>query len=300
MYAKRLPRKYNRPTSKYTREYLQRKRALARSYALLPWKRAWRRSVKIWQNVQSFSARWLLVGTGIVAAIVFAVLIFSPIVSVRSIQLKNTSHRVDTEEVQTLLRPLFGRHLFFVGAHDVLSILQEKQSDIAGVKVEKAYPDRLIVELELTPLVAKITPLQSEAAESNSGSTAQYFVTSKGILVQAHFPSEEDLLLPEIIITDYTNVLTDHAVLIEPTMLQNMQTAEQLLEQNFGLDIKKRLVHVYAQEYHLYIDDRALWFDDKSTVDQQLARYKKFLETKISFPVTQYIDLRLQDRVIWK
>jgi hypothetical protein len=43
-----------------------------------------------------------------------------------------------------------------------------------------------------------------------------------------------------------------------------------------------------------------LWFDLKSSVDQQLARYRLFLKSGAAKEAKEHIDLRLSSRIVYK
>ena len=64
-----------------------------------------------WQR--SF-VRWFLVGIVLVLLLALTLLMFSPIVQVQEIRVKKTDPRLDIDQVQQALAPLFGRHFLLL------------------------------------------------------------------------------------------------------------------------------------------------------------------------------------------
>jgi len=87
--------------------------------------------------------------------------------------------------------------------------------------------------------------------------------------------------------------------LVSPEFLVRLRDTERALSGQFGHRITERIIFLRAQEYHLRVDNGPeLWFDMRTTLDEQLLRYKTFLRSVDFNAVDAYIDLRLSDRVV--
>jgi hypothetical protein len=88
--------------------------------------------------------------------------------------------------------------------------------------------------------------------------------------------------------------------LLTTEFLQNMKTTEDALQSQFGQLIRNRTVFLRAREYHLQTQTAELWFDLKSPIEEQLARYRLFLQSVPPGSAKQYVDLRIPDKLIYK
>ena len=61
-----------------------------------------------------------------------------------------------------------------------------------------------------------------------------------------------------------------------------------------------RTVFLRGREYHLETPVHTLWFDLRTSVDDQLARYRLFLQTEGEEAAKRYVDLRLVDKVVFQ
>lgn len=303
---KRLPRQFNRTASKKVKQYIK-KRNNKRPRQNLRYKRSARKLQKVTAFVRKYGLKIGLLFLFLVGVISFLVLIFSSLVTVRSIAFDDSTLRIDRETVQQALKPLFGKHLFMVSRLDVLPLLQEVYPDVTNVSLHKVYPDTLSLTFELYPLVAQLTiaddqaePLDDQAPETGSGLVNTHFITETGLYVRLAVPSQQNLDLPVYTVRDWGIKPQQNQLLVPPELLVALKELEVILQEQFGHEITNRIIFARAQEFHIEVGDRYLWFDIRSTVEEQLERYRTFLETSINFPVTEYIDLRLADRVVWK
>lgn len=251
-------------------------------------------------GMRESALKWTLAGLILVGAMLFGFLLFSPIVQVREIQVTRESPRLDIEDVQQALAPMFGRHLFFLSSFEVAGLLREDFPDISTISVSKTYPSTLHVQIELNPLVARLHILEpdEEQALAFTGSTVD-FLTEKGIYI-ATTAAQDPATLPEITIVDWGVRPDPKTQLLDPSLLQRMNAAEITLLRQFGQEVTERRVFLRAQEFHLRIGGIELWFDTKSPLEDQLNRYRIFLRETGLGEVRQYIDLRISDRVIYQ
>ncbi len=307
-----IPRRYGRNVTPYTRTLVRKYHRPRRSYNR---ERMWRslqqfqdRMGKAWQRL--LSSFWWLLG-GVVIGIILITL-FSPLLTVREITVARRDPRVDVELVEQSLRSLFGKRMIFIRDQDILPLLStelpgEKRSaipDLASMVIHKEYPSTLTLELTPAPVVARlrITNPDDKEAKAQSGATLRDFLTGSGLLV-SYLPSEipDSGGLPEIELVDWGARPASWTEVMEPELLQEMRKAELLINQQFAQTVTRRVLYLRAQEYHFVLQDKTtLWLDRRSPVDEQLSRYRLFLQAVPRGGARDYVDLRLHDRIIYK
>ena len=254
----------------------------------------------IQESIRESFLKWVLGATIFIGLLVLGFVLFSPIIHVREIEVTRESPRLDIEEVQLALAPMFGKHLFFLSSYEVASLLHESIPDVDTIQVGKTYPSTLHVDVSLRPLVARLRILEPDEqnALSYTGATID-FLTDEGMYV-ATTAAQDIETLPEIVIVDWGVRPDPGTVMVKPSFLERMNAAELTLLRQFGQEVSERRVFLRAQEFHLYTDGIELWFDTRTPLEKQLNRYRLFLREIGLEEVRQYIDLRIADRVVYQ
>jgi len=158
----------------------------------------------------------------------------------------------------------------------------------------------LHVRIALQPLVARLRIIEPDDIDMplGTGSTIDY-VTEEGVYVTTT-AAKDTQVLPEILIVDWGVRPVPGSLLIIPAFIERMNAAEIAFLRQFGQEVERRTVFVRAQEFHLRIGDRDLWFDLKSPLEDQLERYRTFLREVDIAETKDYVDLRVTDRVIYQ
>jgi hypothetical protein len=311
---RRLPQRYNRRVTPQMRDFAKRRQRHRKELILRKWSKLWRRMQRKGENAREVSVKlapWIL---GTVAVILTGSFLFSPIFTVKEIRIARNDARVDIERAQRLLRPLFGRHLFFLSSQEVLPLLENGLPptadrpaesgiiDLQNVEVSKRYPATLQLRLTLDPLYSRIRFVQSTASVvAATGAITADFITSEGVYV-AYTPDQvgSGMLLPLLTVTDWKDPPQPFSQVVQPELLKSMQHAEQALLQQFGQVVRSRTVYLRAQEFHLQTPEFSLWMDSRTPLDAQLMRYRIFLQSAGKAAAKEYVDLRLTDRVVYK
>ncbi|MCF7844991.1 MAG: hypothetical protein K9M03_04150 [Kiritimatiellales bacterium] len=300
--ARRLPKRFRRPVTKETKQLLKRKN---KNQKKKHWKDVWhriaRRNQRVFRGMWKSLAWWLAIFFFGLLMLGIGLITFSPLVQVREVRIQRVDARLDIEEVQRMLTPFFGRHLFFLPPYEVSALLFDSISDIRDVKVFKNYPQQLIVRIELDPLYARLNILDpdEEALETGTGAIVD-FLTDKGVYVIAPL-QEQESELPLINLEDWGVRPIVEDKLVSSDFLVRVRETERSLIEQFGHVIESRSIFLRAQEYHLALDNGLdLWFDIRSSLESQLLRYRTFLRSVDLGTVEDYIDLRLSDRVVYK
>ncbi|MFH0770033.1 MAG: FtsQ-type POTRA domain-containing protein [Candidatus Peregrinibacteria bacterium] len=300
--ARPLPRRFRRPIAPRTRQFILHQHASRKN---LFWKEWMRRSMRLlrfrWTKAWEMLLFWGGMSTVILMVFSLALLIFSPIVHVREISIVRTTSRLDVEQIQQALTPMFGRNLFFLSSREVEAIIVRILPDAETIQVGKKYPSHLTVRIGLQPLVARLHIVHPDVPEITAGTGAiTDFLTAGGITITAPLGAEGDL--PLLYIDDWGVRPVSGVRLLSPVFLKKMVQAEKLLSEQFGARITRRTIFVRSQEFHVQVNDAfELWFDTYgSSIDAQLARYRAFLQSVNVQEVKQYVDLRLSDRVVYR
>lgn len=298
--SRRLPKKYARRASPDAKRFVKSRMQRKKRRRTERIRRLQRRVDAVRQTLQASALR-ICCATGIlITLIALGAFLFSPILHVREVQVTRLSPRLDIEEVQEVLASVFGKHLFFLSSFDIAALLNEAIVDIDTVRISKKYPSTLHVRIALDPLIARLRihdPDADDTVAIGTGSTIDY-VTDKGVYVSTTAVKDKQIL-PEISIVDWGVRPEPGITLIVPALLERMNTAELMLLRQFGQEVSRRTVYVRAQEFHVRIGTTTLWFDMQSSVEEQMQRYRAFLEQVPLDQVEQYIDLRVGDRVIY-
>ncbi|MDD5041581.1 MAG: FtsQ-type POTRA domain-containing protein [Candidatus Peribacteraceae bacterium] len=301
--ASRLPQRFNRPVSRRTQRLVARRHAVPlRNRLAVRWRRwvhatrrgavNWRTSIIRWSAITL--AALILLAVGIVA--------FSPIGQVEEIRVSRSDPRLDIEEVQQELAPVFGRSLVTVSGREIRSLLEQRIMDIRSVTVTKHYPSQLFVRVDLTPLVARarvLAPGEENLPPQGSGATLT-FVTGRGTFAMVPPGYSGGASLPLIDLVDWGIRPEPGSPILSQDLLERMQQAVDTLQTQFGQPVKRRVAFIRAQEFHLSVEKVSLWFDVRSPLEEQLLRYRMFLRSVGLSEVKEYVDLRLADRVIYR
>lgn len=301
--ASRIPRRFNRPVSRRTQRLVARRHAVPlRNRFSARWRRIihatrsgvvnWRRAIIRWSAVTLVAL--VVLAAGIVA--------FSPIGQVEEIRVSRVDPRLDIEEVQLLLAPLFGKSLVTVSSRSVRALLEPSIPDIRGVTVNKTYPSQLAVRVELVPLVARsrvLAPGEEQQPVPGSGAMLTY-ITDRGTfaVVPPGFAGGDQL--PLIDLVDWGSRPEPGAPILSRDFLTRMEQAVATLQTQFGQPVQRRVAFIRAQEFHLTVGKVSLWFDVRSSLEEQLLRYRMFLRSVGLQEAKEYVDLRLADRVIYR
>jgi hypothetical protein len=307
---KRLPQRFNRPITPHTRALVERRHKRSRQYSFQRWQRmvqrVQRRAGTMRKIILQFAvlivSGLLLLGVGLV--------LFSPILHIREIHVSRSDPRIDAERIQGVLAPLFGDHLFFLSPQDVVNTLDEAIPDMREVTVTKEYPSTLRLKITLDQIIAALD-IQSPDGVTGSGTFAGSgevvvpegadYLTSKGVYVvyqQSQVESGSGQL--QLIVTDWGVRPEPWRQLIDEPFLLAIRTAEEQLRTQFGIGMRSRTVYIRAREFHLKTPTHSLWFDLRSPLDEQLMRYRAFMQSVGSKSAREYVDLRLKDKIVYK
>lgn len=242
------------------------------------------------------------------------VVLFTPVMQVRDIRVIRTDLRTDVDQVRKTLAPLFRRHLFFLPRREVTAMLETNMPEIETVDVEKRYPSTLAVRITLEPLIAELRVLDADGNQgTGSGVGIHSYLSDKGMYleygeVQIGSPlrssgataGQASSMLPKIDIVDWGVRPLPRTILLNSDMLTDLRKAEQAILDQFGQPVRSRTIFLRAREFHLQTTGHALWFDTASPLEEQIERYKIFLQAAGKDAAKEYVDLRLKDRIVYK
>ncbi len=299
----RLPKHLNRPASPFirsmTRKYYRKTVARKRQRMFAHTGRHWSKILKI---VGMEIRVWAGIAVVLTLLTTIAILLFSPVFDVKQIQIRRQDARVDIEEVEQVLSPLFSTRLPFVTKSQVLTLLEVPYPDIRQIDVSKRYPSTLVVTISLDPVIAELkldAPLIQSGSGAVTGSGSYAYITSAGYAVFSPIALSEDPL-PSIRLTDWGIAPTNRTFLLSPDFLKTAFAAQDMLRVNFGFNVSETLVFLRAREFHIRANSVWLWFDLSSPLPLQFQRFRDFLKTVPLNQVKEYVDLRISDRVMYK
>ncbi len=238
--------------------------------------------------------------------LIFAcVAIFSPLFDVREIRVIRNDRRVDVELVQHALKPLFGEHLLFLTQKNVLPLIESAVPDLRKATIDKRYPSTLVLRLELEPVVALLEIVDpsgnvSPAVTGTGADALGDYLTADGTYV-TYPPSlvQSGTGTAVVRIIDWGVRPEPWKHLLDIEVLERIGQAEQMLVSQFDEAISQRVVYLRSREFHLQTRKLSLWFDLRSSLTEQVDRYRLYLQTP-GAQATRYVDLRLQDRIVYR
>ncbi len=244
------------------------------------------------------------------------IVVFSPLFQVRRITVQRNQGRVDVALIQQQIAPLLGHRLLLLSVRDIEALVKQVVPDLQEITIRKEYPSKLVVRIAVRPIIARLhlsapvgavpqgagilpaektpTPLAPNLRTPKSD-----YLTDNGLYVTAAV-AESGALLPMINVVDWEVRPSPGTRLISEEFLNTMGQAEALLSQQFGQKVTGRSVYLRAQEFHLSITQGSLWFDVQSPLPEQLRRYRIFLGNGGWSQASQYVDLRLRGRVVYR
>ncbi len=248
---------------------------------------------------------WLLVGLVLISLLTMLVLLFSPFFDVREIRIRRQDPRVDIEEVQHLLTPLFRERLILVTKNEILSMLSPNYPDIDRIDISKEYPSMLTVSIYLEPVVASVIIDDSDVPSSASGtvvtaSGSYAYLTEQGYFVTSPIKLSGTVPVPVLRLTDWGIRPQNRTRAVSRDFIEQIFIARDTLRTDFGLSTRDINVYVRAQEFHIRTNKTTLWFDLKSPLSLQLERFREFLKSLTLDQAKEYIDLRIADKIIYK
>ena len=303
---KRLPARYNRRVQPRTLDLVRKRHGRHRQYSLQRWSRSFRRTRERWAKGWSVAVRfspWIALCA---IALVVAVALFSPLLEIREIRLVRTDRRVDVERVQRSLKPLFGKHILFVTPKDVIPLLATSVPDLRKATIDTRYPSTLILRLDVQSIVARLEIVDPSGVVSTvtagTGADAMGdYLTSDGMYVT--YPSslvQSGTGTAVVRIVDWGVRPEPWKHLLDIEVLERIAQAEQMLQGQFDEQVRQRVVYLRSREFHVQTSKLSLWFDMRSPVAEQIERYRLFLESKGKAAASTYVDLRLQDRIVYR
>lgn len=268
----------------------------------------WRRSLVI---IRSFMLRFALIFFIGLALLLLCIALFSPVLDVREIRVARNDPRLDTELIQRSLSPLFGRRLPLVHVDELIPMLRTDITDLhrsavpdlATVTVRKEYPSTLQVRLTLKPLAYRLSidsPGQAAPAAPAAGSGADFLTTDGMYVTYTATQAASGSALPLLHIVDWGVKPNPWRPLVSRELLHEVEKAEAALAERYTQTVTNRTIFLRAREYHLKVGGLTLWLDLRSPLDEQLLRYEVFRNTVPAGTAKQYVDLRVEDKIIYK
>ena len=302
----RLPRNLRRSASPATRRFAIKH---YRSADRRSWRRKefvvrfGRKATKIWSVIASEFRLWMVIAAAGIVIVILAILLLSPFFDVRSMHIRRQDARIDPEEIQQTLSPLFKQRLVLVTRTQVASMLQAEYPDIERVEIGKEYPSTLNVTVYLDPVIARVTLDEDEKTESGSlagsGNTLHLYVTRRGFFVASPITLTSSPL-PTLILTDWSIRPDNRQRVLDPDFLREIFLARDILRRDFGLSTTGIMVYVRAKEFHIRTNKVVLWFDLQSPLPVQFQRFRQLLKTVSMEQIKEYADLRIADKIVYK
>lgn len=306
---RRLPNRYARPVTPQMRRIVEQRHHRRTQHRRQKWMRAFQRFQRRAAQLKGVLLRYVAVLIGSIVLLCIGLALFSPILHIREIRVQRADPRVDAERIQGALAPFFGRHLFFLTTDQVEQAIAASIPDLHTVTITKQYPGTLSLHVTLDPLIARLviddpeTPVTGSGTSTGSGTLSGMidYLTDEGVYV-AYNPAqvESGSALTQLRVVDWAVRPEPNKQIMSPELLGALSDAELLLEREFDQSVTRRTVYLRAREFHLRLPAYSLWFDLRSPLDEQLRRYRVYLDQIGADKAKEYVDLRIQGKIVYK
>jgi len=268
------------------------------------WQRAMRKMKRFWTVTLVELRMWLAIGAAVLISAIIGILLFSPFFNVREIHIRRQDARLDIEEVQRILSPLFSERLLFVSKAHVRALLAPELPDLQSIDIQKTYPSSITVTVLLNPVLAEVTLVGIDAvsgsgSQTQSGAGLHRYVTRHGYVTASPIALEGGPY-QKIFLTDWSLAPSERTRIFSEEELHTILLAGDILRRDYGLETKKILYFIRAREFHIATDKGELWFDLGSPLAVQLQRFRQFLANATLDEVRKYIDLRIEDTIVYQ
>jgi len=291
---RRLPKEFQRPVSVKMRELASRrygKKTRSKKKQTMRW---WRGAYQKWLNAFRIFITMLPALIAVSFLLFGGVVFFSSWLTIDSISIITHENRLASKDVQPAVVNYIGEHLLFTQPREIKQNIQAMFPDVTTVTVEKNYPNHLTVSLTLEPLV-----VEAFFEDGQGASTGKLlWITESGYITEA--VSASGTALPKVLLTDWGVRPQPIEQIVEPELLTVLFESEKQLQGQFNQTAQQRTIYLRAKEVHLSLETYDLWFDLTTPMEDQLRRYRVLLANVNPDEITQYVDLRISDRVIYR
>jgi len=188
-----------------------------------------------------------------------------------------------------------GKNLLFIKKDDVIEKISANYPEIENIKIEKDFPNTLIISFTEYPPTANITNI-------TEGTNKKFIINSIGYIIKEN---TDDPTLPYIKIKTDSPINAESAIM-DAAKLKYILGATSYFEEKFGMKILESEYLVIPRELHLKTDKFFfIWLDIQKPFEDQLKKLKKALvKLNIYEESIQYIDLRITgesgEKIIYK
>lgn len=254
----------------------------------------------LWRYAMVTTASFLLLMVGLV--------LFSPILDVRTIKVQRLDARMNAEQIHEVLIPWYHQHLLLLVPEQVRRAIDTTIPDADTITIKKQYPSTLVVAVTPDPLIARLTITNpnittgtGQLTTSGSLQPPIDYLTNKGVYVS--YPPNQVQTgtgILDIQVVDWAVRPEIGKQMVQSGFLLAMQRAEKTLGDEFGLTVENRTLFLRAREFHLRVPGYSLWFDIRSPIEEQFERYRIFLNYVALASVKEYVDLRIRKMIVYK
>lgn len=215
--------------------------------------------------------------------------IFSPYFQLKQVTVERKSPHIDVAAVENLMAEFYGQNLLFLSQKRVEQRLLETFPEFREVRLSEAWPDELVLNIELSPPFYQVL---------NEFDATFAVLSEDGVVLR----QESTAGLPRIVVRDYDKNLVPG---------EAFATAEELkaitfLRQYFAEKLKLVVTDVYylpvAYEVHLVTaQNTAFWFDLRQGAEEQVRKIDLVSDQiNLYSRPPEHVDLRIPNQVFWK
>lgn len=215
--------------------------------------------------------------------------IFSPYFNLQKITILRDNPNINIEKIETSLQDFYDKNLLFISHQDIKETLFANFLEFRSIDIEEKWPSELKIKVEISPPFFNLFNTE----------TANFSVISEDGVILAEKPKDD---LPVLKIQEYPKKLSAGQKFVEKSVLEKINTAKNLMENQIKIPIKEILFFPVARELHLISEkETAFWFDLQIEIAPQIKKLELATsEIGLFSKNLQHVDLRIPNQIFWK
>lgn len=215
--------------------------------------------------------------------------VFSPYFDLKKVEVKRNSPHIDVEAVENLMKDFYGQNLLFLPQDEAKTLLLETFPEFRTVTLKEAWPDSLIITIDLSPPFYQIL---------NEHDATFSVLSEDGVVLR----QEATEGLPLLKVKSYDQPLVAGESFTTGEVLEDITYLRELFADSLKITVAEIRYLPLAYEAHLVSSKgTAFWFDLRADVAQQ-ARKIDLVSDEINLYTQklEHVDLRIPNQVFWK
>jgi|GEM_PF-1181157 hypothetical protein len=238
----------------------------------------------------------LLFRTSVIFSVVFSMMtlfiifaLATPYFHLKKVSVVRDNPNLDVAQIEKSLEEFYGKNILFLAHKNVREKLSADFPEFRNISVNENWPSEIELHIKISP--PRFNLLNTESANFS-------VISEDGVILQ----EEPDENLPVLKIFQYEKPILVRQKFISKEDLDNIEQAENRLEQEIKLPLNASHLYWKARELHLISQgDMAIWIDLSQDIESQMRKLElSAQEIGLYTNRFEHIDLRIPKQIFWK